>query len=355
MTYGLGMLGYDDPRTRGLLTLGLSMLANSGPSMQPTSLGQRLGRAGIGAMGQLDQYMQMRIMNQLREKRMDRIDKQLKVMEQAMKQQEKQEKIKERLGKLIESQMAQQMDKAEGPLPRQIVNAYDIMSAGAKLGDVRMLGLGMSQLPRDYQLIEKGLGKGKVLLQYDPTTGQYTRLGQYNPPATDVWDKLLQQQQEAGQQQPADETPGPDWFEKYIVNPPSQAFGNLFGGLQQIGQGLGTAAADVQAGQSPLPGISDVARGMTRGFGFMQPAENLIQIQEQLGATPAQLPEIPLDLPRISKFGAYRPATLIHEMQIGARKPDEMPPEYRDRILRAADRGELTPSQVEYLKRIGWL
>ena len=65
--YGQGVgQGLNDPRSQGILQMGLALLANSGPSLAPKSFGSTLGNAGMQGLQAAQQARQMNAQEQLR-------------------------------------------------------------------------------------------------------------------------------------------------------------------------------------------------------------------------------------------------------------------------------------------------
>lgn len=106
MAYGLD--DYDDPKRQGLLQFALAMMANSGPSAMPKSIGQILGASGMQGM----EAYSKRKKAQLLENEDKRRDEEFKVIRQLREEQiKKAQAEEERRKQYEEAARASYMDR----------------------------------------------------------------------------------------------------------------------------------------------------------------------------------------------------------------------------------------------------
>lgn len=228
----------NDFYTNPMMGLGMQLLANSGPSMTPTSLGQRMGNAGLGFIQQQIFLRQAESEQKLQEKYMKRIDEQLKIIEKQMKLSEKEEKLRERAGNLIGELTPVQGDAfMPGAPPDYAGTGTQLMGIGAQLSDPNMMRIGIGMQPSEIR--QRGLGGGNTLLYETGPFGGETYRGvarrdksllEQLQESEDLRRYLLERQQ--GEEAPPEEEKGPGFFARLFgggeetprqVNPTQEA------------------------------------------------------------------------------------------------------------------------------------
>lgn len=204
---------FQDPYAMQML--GLGMLARSGFSRTPQTLGQIMGGAGMSMMPLLMQKQWQDMREKIIEKRIERIDKELK-------RREKLEKLREKLGERIAGKMA----SAEGPFSDEqaamlieqageFANPSDLgqimLQGGVSLGDPYMMRSGLGLMAGPEQIMTKEIpGLGSVVYTQNAlgNIGGMTALR--SDPLQQLQAKLMEQAltQQEETAPPEDEGPG---------------------------------------------------------------------------------------------------------------------------------------------------
>lgn len=168
---------FDDPRTQGLLTLGLQLLASRQPRF-----GQALGEAGMGAMQAYQGARQGQQRDALLKMKMDA------ELAQAAEQAERR-KMRERF----------LSDQAGNMGPPQVFNPAQALAAGIAPNEIQMLQGPAPAAPEKPLVLPDGTvlsGDGMTVLRPAPQTSAGGKIGAVNPEA---WDpKSLAEYQRTG-------------------------------------------------------------------------------------------------------------------------------------------------------------
>lgn len=202
-----------------MMGLGMNLLANSGPSMQPTSFGQRLGQAGLGFMEQQMLLKNAMAKQKLREKQTKRIDEQLKVIEKEMKLAEKEEQLRDRMGSIIGelTPVAGDANMPGAPTRSWESAGKELMGIGAQLNDPNVMRMGLGMQPSE--LKTRGLGGGSTMVYSENPMGQqqFHGVSRREPTAVEKYREYmrLQEMLEAQKKEEAPpEDEGPGFFER---------------------------------------------------------------------------------------------------------------------------------------------
>ena len=146
-----------DPRNAYLQSLGLRMMANSGPSLTPVSTASQIGKAGLGAAEDMKALMQQQMQMKMAEKKLGLMDMQLSQAErqQKMEQQNRQwaQESMDRIsadktqtqgqGKVGGEQQAQLTEQAQGfGTPNMM--AQEMQGLGMRTQNMPMFQQGMA-------------------------------------------------------------------------------------------------------------------------------------------------------------------------------------------------------------------
>lgn len=109
-----------DPRTQAMLAMGMSMLANSGPSAQPKSLGQIVGQSGMVGLDTFNKGRHIAVQNAL--------------VKRKFQKDAREEKMREQVGQLIKKYSAgeigpDELSGALGQIPGMENEALRVASA----------------------------------------------------------------------------------------------------------------------------------------------------------------------------------------------------------------------------------
>ena len=153
-----GLLGtsFDDPRTRFNLATAMGLLEAGGPSLQPTSFGQTLGRAGMMGMQAYDAALQAQ-----RAKKLE--DLQLKVAQSKLATAEAEAAEKRRMATALG-----RYKMAATPEMRQQIYATEIDPIGAAKYQMEQRG----KAPTTQEFVDPATGR-KVLRAYNPQTQRF--------------------------------------------------------------------------------------------------------------------------------------------------------------------------------------
>jgi hypothetical protein len=173
------MIDYNSMMNNPMMGLGMQLLANSGPSMTPTSFGQRLGNAGLGHMQ--NQMLMARINTEmkLREKQAKRMDEQIKLVEKQMKLQEKEEQLRERAANIMGQAGDAYMPGAPQNSPEN--RGQRLVGLGMQLNDPNMMKTGIGMTPTELKTM--GVGGGTALYEEGPYGRNYLGMGPQRRPS----------------------------------------------------------------------------------------------------------------------------------------------------------------------------
>jgi len=169
----LGALGrdYDDPRTQGLLTLGLQLLASRQPKF-----GQALGEAGLGAM---QAYEGARAGQQQR--KAAQLQQQAQEMQLQRLRQEQERAVRQEEGR---ARYLADMSGNMGPPPK--MNPWQALAAGIQPAEMKMLQGPAPAAPMKPMVLPDGTvlsGDGRQVIREGPRASVGGRIGVVSPEA----------------------------------------------------------------------------------------------------------------------------------------------------------------------------